>query len=851
MTMRRASYLYHVNIEGRMDGKMDYSIWILQKHGLSTHNITTISEQIISIFDLVINEKKEKIIRKTNRKHAIEKALEVIEDSPDFLNLNLIENPYILTGFKAPFNGLDKLIKSHNLTSISQLDAMSIEELDEKMFPSMRSTIVKIKQSVDAFYEAGKDKEKYLKTIILNNLFKEKNITVNKLADATMLLPEKYFDKFNISIEDMFSIFKKLINDGYISKNLNTYYFPTNYFYVSEHDQIREEKTIKLENEIKVVNLLDYLESDFKDKDILLQRLKGYTLEEIGKQYDVSRERIRQRQAEVLQKAPDIYEVTKYKNIFEEYSFSKDEFTAIFKEDSKIYEFLSIVLKKGKKDTGEFILNSDKILGSDKEKYLKKHMYFLTRFGEFKRINKQEFLEEVLFKYKNKVFDSDSFAEIYNAEAKKYSHLNLEVSSSRALEAISNRSLFAINTYGRKLRYYDMTTSTDDELLSEIINTLDDGCYSMRKIINDNKELMIQLDIRDEYELHNYYKKRSDLLNNEIAMTRSPEFNVGNYDKKKFIEEYIIEFTEQKVKNLIDYLYTEYGFRKNTMASYIMSNFKEYVQDDRLIYIKYDSQQYREIDLTNLIYKPIYLKSEVMNKLKKINMKLNTVMLSRLGYYLTGNIIFKKKFGNVTRALSSIIESGDIYRRGTNLLEQSNEMSAHLANLERNRELVVLDENIYASTSFLEMKGISLEMLESYIKSIYHFLPKQEYFSLYSLESKEFKHTLIDLGFETIFYERLITTSNLFNPVTRSSPVLFAKGIETPVSLSKFFSYELEYYSNGIDIYDLRDSIKGKYNIEFDIYDIQDRCQQAGAYYSKEMEKIYTSKTIYLDEVYS
>lgn len=849
--MRRASYLYHVNIEGRMDGKMDYSIWILQKHGLSTHNITTISEQIISIFDLVINEKKEKIIRKTNRKYAIEKALDVIEDSPDFLNLNLIEDPYILTGFKAPFNGLDKLIKSHNLTSISQLDAMSIEELDEKMFPSMRSTIVKIKQSVDAFYEAGKDKEKYLKTIILNNLFREKNITVNKLADATMLLPEKYFDKFNISIEDMFSILKKLINDGYISKNLNTYYFPTNYFYVSEHDQIREEKTIKLENEIKVVNLLDYLESDFKDKDILLQRLKGYTLEEIGKKYNVSRERIRQRQVAVLKKAPEIYEINKYKNIFEEYSFSKNEFTIMFNVDPKVYELLMLVLKKGKKDTGEYILKSDKILGSKKEKYLEKHKYYLTRFGEFKRINKQEFLEEILYKYKERSFDSDVFLEIYNAEAKKYPHLNLEVDNLRSIEGIASRSLFTISTLGSAFRYFDMSPSADDNLLKDLISSLDDGCYSMNKIMNENKVIINHLDIQDEYELHNFYKKRADLLDSNINITRSPEFTVGDYNKKDFIKEFIAEFSEQPVNSLVDYLYAEYGFRKNTMLTYITSNFREYINKDRIVYVSDASHQNVEIDLASIIYEPVYLKSEVVKQLKTIGLKLNTVMLSRLGYYMTGNIIFKKKFGNVSRALSSIIGSDDIWRRGTSPLEQSNEMTMHLSSLERKRKLVVLDENIYARTSFLDRSGIGIDLIESYVKSIYHFLPEKHYFSLQSLDLNNFKHTLIDFGFEPIFYERLISTSDLFNPVNRNSPVLFAKGVETPVNLSKFFRSELESNSNGIDIYDLRDSIKEKYKIEFDIYTIQYRSQQSGAYYSQHMEKLYINKEKYLDEVYS
>src|SRR5699024_1621378 len=183
------------------------------------------------------------------------------------------------------------------------------------------------------------------------------------------------------------------------------------------------------------------------------------------------------------------------------------------------------------------------------------------------------------------------FLEIYNAEAKKYPHLNLEVNNLRSLEGIATRSLFTISTLGRAFRYFDMSPTADDDLLKDLINNLDDGCYSMNKIMNENKVIINHLDIQDEYELHNFYKKRADLLDSNINITRSPEFTVGDINKKDFIKEFIIEFSEQPVNSLVDYLYDEYGFRKNTMLSYITSNFKEYVNKDRIVYVSDDSHQ--------------------------------------------------------------------------------------------------------------------------------------------------------------------------------------------------------------------------------------------------------------------
>lgn len=829
---------------------MDYSIWNLYKYGLSKSLIKTILEETNSIFDLIITDKKTKILASTGRKHAINKALNLLKANQEIFDSFPFESPYILMEFGAPTSGLRRVVERNHIESIDQIKKMSVNEINNTMDTNMKATITKIKESIVKFEERKLNKKIIINNVIMYNVFISKKISLNELLLINEQLIEKFYSDFNISEDEIIDSLNELIIDNYISIHENEYYFPSNIYYNSEYDEIVVEKKIVYQEQISI-SLLDYLERDFEDKDILLFRLQGKTFEEIGQYYGITRERVRQRQGKIFKKMPEITEINKYKNIFEKFAFSKEEFVEIFDEKPEIYEFLQLSLNKGKKDAAQFIIESDKISGSKKVDYLEKHKYFLTRFGEIKRINKTEFVEEVLYKYREITFKIDEFYDIYSEEVQNYSHLNLEIENARSVDGIVSRSQYIISTFRRSFRYYDLTPTTDDELLEKLISSLDVGCYSMQKIFNENEELMAQLDIRDEYELHNLYKKREDLLNEDIKLKRTPEFIVGQIDKLEFISNLLMEHSGYELTEFIDNLYDNYGFRKNTMTSYVQTNFRSYINDNIIRYFDeaVDESKFNQIKLQ--LVKPIYLKTEILRIFNSIGVEFNTIILGELNYYMTGNIIFKKKFKSAYGAFSNVVLKSDIWRRGTSSIELSSEMSNYLSHMERNRKLVMLSEGVYAQTAFLEEKGIPLRLLKSYTQSIYDALPEKGYFSLYTLDKLGLTHSLVDYGFETIFYERLISTSDLFYPVTRNTPILFAKNIKHPATVNKFLEDEILNYEQGVNIFDFRDELKEKYSVEFEIYDIQNKLQKSGVYYSKSLEKLYVDKEDYLNEVYA
>ena len=99
------------------------------------------------------------------------------------------------------------------------------------------------------------------------------------------------------------------------------------------------------------ISILDYVKGlDISDskKRIIFERLSGLTLEEIAKEYDLSRERIRQIVLDNINdtKKPIVNE-NKYLYWYEKYNLSAEEFTTVFEEPIETYMYLKLVSEKG------------------------------------------------------------------------------------------------------------------------------------------------------------------------------------------------------------------------------------------------------------------------------------------------------------------------------------------------------------------------------------------------------------------------------------------------------------------------------------------------------------------------
>ena len=375
----------------------------------------------------------------------------------------------------------------------------------------------------------------------------------------------------------------------------------------------------------------------------------------------------------------------------------------------------------------------------------------------------------------------------------------------------------------------------------------------MRKTYRDNPDLMLQMDIRNHYELHNYFKRQnlSSKLAINMKLTRSPEFQIGKKEKKEFIEEIILEFNHHTLNDITEYLDEEYGLQQNTMASYIMMHFSEHLINGTItvnVNLEFDDLLLNNLraELTQIIYS----KKEITDIFEAYGEQLSIQLLNHLNYSMSRSVAYKKDFKSAVHAFSSVVLKNPLWRKSEIREELWNEVSSYLGYMERARQIFALDEELYCRRDFLEDKDITVKLIEDFVQNIYEFLPPTTYFTLHTLEEQGFSHPLLDLGFEPVFYERVLSSSDLFNPVNRKTPLILSKGKNMPITVDKFLGEELESFPLGINIYDFIDEIKEKYSVTFELDDVKYKLRRYGAHVSNDLDKVYLNKEIYLDEVY-
>ena len=88
---------------------------------------------------------------------------------------------------------------------------------------------------------------------------------------------------------------------------------------------------------------------------------------------------------------------------------------------------------------------------------------------------------------------------------------------------------------------------------------------------------MEEYDIRDALELHNLLKKIVDPKTcQDIGFLRQPIIRFGTFDRNQAISEIIEILSPITTEELAEYLYSEYGYSKETVASSAITTHKRY-----------------------------------------------------------------------------------------------------------------------------------------------------------------------------------------------------------------------------------------------------------------------------------
>ena len=342
---------------------------------------------------------------------------------------------------------------------------------------------------------------------------------------------------------------------------------------------------------MKTNSIIDYVNSieDSRKRQIMLDRFDGKTLEEIGRQYNVTRERIRQIYSETLREVrrenKHPYE-DKYIGFFQQYEISKDDFILAFNEPSGTYGYLKAITPNNpNKKRLKFALEDDNI-PLDMRENLKKVIYkgFILVNGRYIKKNGAALLDYYvenhcinLTKFEDFMQDYQDFLEGYSKEVFEIDALSCE----RHLAY----SMCVLWSPRKRFRYYNIQSRNYDNLLEKINILQYDGLeISTLKIFRENPELMEQYDIHDEYELHNLLRKISDKLDNKIKFTRMPTIEVGDVNRDAQVWSLLVQYAPISIKDFSMLYEKKYGVKAQTVSANYLTKFLEYCKN-KVFYI--------------------------------------------------------------------------------------------------------------------------------------------------------------------------------------------------------------------------------------------------------------------------
>ena len=586
-------------------------------------------------------------------------------------------------------------------------------------------------------------------------------------------------------------------------------------------------------------------------KDIILKKLTGRTLESIGGEYNVTRERIRQIIQKEIKKITFTREEEKFKDLFETYNFDCELFCELFNVNEYIYFYLKEKYKMGENDPSDLIDNWN--LDKRQLSILKRKYNLISYKGENIVVKKNNILNAIL-KQSEKAMEYTEIMAEYNRIIETNS-LDMELideSDFRNIDSILNRSNYVLCDAGRYYRYYDIDALDDNDIKSlEDMLDVEPGDYSSEFFFNNNELLMKNINIKNEYELHNLLRKFVGNYNGKIVYSRMPDIFIDCEDKNAFIDNLIHELSPISLDEFVDYVYQNYGHKNNTFRALLMNSFSKYITNGQIISEcpEFTTEQMNILNekLTEDIYSVMTIK-ELLTELFDVNdfKLINNLNMSKLGYKLRGNYIMKSSITNLEGYLRDIISNSDYYEIKPEMRKIGSTFSSYLYKFIYNLELFEIDNEKYITIKKLNELGISKENINDFINEIEKVISDDEFFNLYTLDKDNFLTNLKKYNFPDCFYETIISAIPNVKTISVKNNIVFIKTDEQ-ATREKFINSFVT--KNKIFISEIKQDILKKYNIDLYEYYIKEFIDRKKYYFDNSIDCVYMSKDDYDDDI--
>lgn len=819
---------------------MSITVYYLRRFGLSFLLANTLANDEIEFLDLFLENNSKLLNLYSNRK--IEKLKALFKNSLNNLSkdTDIFDEIFMV-------ECLGKKIGQSKIYEKTQSIAEFIQllEIVDWQSEGLLSASEKLRDQLDEYSRVLKQFECRLE--------------IDKWNNFSYFLKNTYIKENQIESEGLDKkVLEYLITDGYLEFDQSGSYIMIAIDNMSFKDDLIElfclnqefylnHKINTDENNKKLITLDDYLSQDFANKNYLLLRIQGKTLQEIGDFHGVTKERARQQINIIISKMPDIHEIEEFKDIYSKYRISKDIFVNVFHSDERVYEILSLLYKKGNQDIVSYILEGD--FSDEVKQFVVGTSGMFLQKGENKQLTREYIIIDILQRNKNlqKYFSLDDIYYLYMEEVARYP--KLKIKSSISLASLLERYSKIIFSFKHGYRFHDLDFNSKirDELI-EIFNSIPYGAYNMNWIFDKNLSLMNELDILNGSELH-FFCKKYDIYSDDMNLGRNPEFVKGELTKREYVLSELKEFNGRSVDVFTRYMNENFGLNIDSLTSYLFSEFTSNIHN-RTIFFKEDNQSNQLASLKIHLTEELYEKNEFYEIVgQTLSPSIITEQLVfELGYVEKGNIVISKKYRSAYAALEKYILSNEKFTVENRALFKTNEYFNAIQKLEKDLKILKISDSTYINIEHLEHKGFDKNRFLQFISRVNEFTHEGEYFSIVSLIKNGFRDRLLDDGFELISLDRLISVSDKVKAVRVGFPNIYYRS-EVKRNFNDFLIDEL-LKCGSANVENFTNDLNSKYGLSLDEYNVRTRLIDMGAYYSNVTNKIYILKEDYLNGAY-
>ncbi len=603
---------------------------------------------------------------------------------------------------------------------------------------------------------------------------------------------------------------------------------------------------------------------DQRQRELLLARLGGATLEEAGQCSGITRERVRQLVQKALAGRPRLYEDQyqyQYQYLFDHYDFSLDEFCLAFDEPEKTYYYLEMVRPKGERKPIRELL-ADEAVPVPLRRRAERAVYkqYVT-IGGVRVLKRRPELTDYLVRTRCR--ETTSMEEFLQQYQEMLDSLGLGEDPSLVIEARTYENKFNTSSHllwiqGRRFRYYPISEQDFAPLLEALdLDRYEDMEISTLKLFRDYPELMKEYDIRDEYELHNLLKKIWPKDGGQVRFKKMPTIEIGTPDRDRQVLDLLWQCAPIAIGDLAHRYEELYGAKSATVQGSYFSCISLYLHNSVYRIDQPPLPEEEQRRMAELLTGDFYRMAEIRRVYRRefptgSPENINPFVLKSLGFRTYTDYVVSARYSSASDYFFHLLTDRDVIdmtqenHRYTDLTTYSSE----LCDLKSQREIVEFLPLQYISLQRLQSAGVDAGDLAEYCAAVSVFTRPGEYFTIASLRQKGLTHPLDDLGFEDWFYGSLLAEDpERFAYRRMGGTRLFCRGRET-IQIAGFLHWLVEAEPSGrIDIYELQETLERQYKISIPLYKLIEVAQNSELYYDPIMKAAYIDYDTYLEEI--